>query len=98
MVRQMRSIIQDDWATCYFCRRPATEKHHIYGGYSGIDRKLSEKYGLTVHLCHWCHNEPPNGVHFNKDRDDYLKAVGQRAFSEEHSPELFFNLFLRNYL
>ena len=60
---------------CYLCakQRP-TEEHHIFGG--GM-RKLSEKYGLKVHLCHWCHNEPPDGVHFNKERDRILKASAQ---------------------
>lgn len=94
----MKSIIQDDWESCYFCRRRATEKHHIFGGFSSKNRRISEKYGLTVHLCHDCHNEPPNGVHFNRDRDRYLKATAQKIFSEEHSPELFYRLFLENYL
>lgn len=37
------------------------ELHHIFGG---ANRSLSEKYGLVVNLCHECHNEPPEGVHF----------------------------------
>ena len=60
---------------CYLCHRVCpTEEHHIFGG--GM-RKLSEHYGLKVHLCHWCHNEPPNGVHFNAKRNNELKAAAQ---------------------
>lgn len=53
---------------------------------------------MVVDLCHWCHNEPPNGVHFNHESDYRLKAEFQRRFIEEH-PELnFVKEFGRNYL
>ena len=61
---------------CYFCGRTNwLEKHHIFGG---ANRKKSERYGLTVMLCHYCHNEPPNGVHHNKDRMNHLHIAGQK--------------------
>ncbi len=66
-----KSIIQTDRSHCFICGRNARadyfglEEHHVYGGI-GI-RPISEKYGLKVYLCHYCHNEPPNGVHFNKE-------------------------------
>lgn len=94
----MKSIITDDMRTCFICGGRATEKHHIMHGYSGLDRKLSERYGLTVGLCHRCHNEPPNGVHFNAGVDYWLKAKAQAAFEAEHSHELWQRLFMRNYL
>ena len=39
---------------------------HIFGGTA--NRRLSEEDGLVVDLCTDCHNRPPNGVHFNKER------------------------------
>lgn len=70
------SIMPFDTAgRCYICRRIChTEEHHIFGG--GM-RKLSEQYGLKVHLCHWCHNEPPRGVHHNAENNRRLKASAQ---------------------
>ena len=73
------------------------EKHHIFGG---ALRKKSEKYGLTVDLCHYCHNEPPNGVHFNKDKMLELKQYGQRKVMAEQgwTTEKFIEEFRKNYL
>lgn len=77
-----KSIIQTDRSYCYICGRNAhadyfgLEEHHVYGGY-GI-RPISEKYGLKVYLCHYCHNEPPNGVHYNKDIRLALQAKVQK--------------------
>lgn len=56
------------------------ERHHIF---NGAYRKKSEKYGLVIDLCHYCHNEPPNGVHYNADNMKKLKRYGQlKAMSE----------------
>lgn len=73
------------------------EKHHIFGG---ALRKKSERYGLTVDLCHSCHNEPPNGVHFNKDKMLELKQYGQRKVMAEQgwTTEQFIEEFRKNYL
>ena len=49
------------------------EKHHIFGA---ANRKKSEKYGLTVDLCHWCHNEPPDGAHFSAATAQALHEYG----------------------
>lgn len=82
----------------YFCMRNNwIERHHIFGG---AYRKKSEKYGLVIDLCHYCHNEPPNGVHFNKQRMLELKRYGQRkAMSEQGwNIEQFRKEFGKNYL
>lgn len=91
----MHSIFSEE-KKCFICGSVRwLERHHVFGG---ANRKLSEKYGLTVYLCHHCHNEPPNGVHFNKERMDWLRAEGQRRFEEEF-PELDFRkIFGKNYL
>ena len=58
----MKSIMQGQ-KRCLICRSPYVEKHHVFGA---ANRQNSEKYGLTVWLCHKHHNEPPEGVHFNR--------------------------------
>ena len=81
--------------TCFLCgKRGPTERHHIFGG---ANRKWSEKYNLVVHLCHECHNEPPNGVHFNSERMNALRALGQEEFEKTHTHEEFMKIFGRNY-
>jgi hypothetical protein len=50
-----KSIIQEDKAHCFLCGRNASAEyfgldcHHVF---FGPNRKASDKYGLTVYLCH----------------------------------------------
>lgn len=62
--------------------------------------KLAEKLGLKVDLCHDCHNEPPNGVHFNAENNNQLKAKGQKAamLAYHWTIEDFIKEIGRNYL
>ena len=89
-----KSIITQISEFCFLCGRRATEVHHIYGG---ANRGLSEKYGLTVPLCHACHNEPPHGAHHNKETADMLKAIGQVRFEQEYPNLDFREIFGKNY-
>lgn len=91
----MASIIQTE-KECYFCKSQVwLENHHIFGG---ANRPKSEKYGLTVWLCHYCHNEPPRGVHHNRQNMDYLRRIGQQAFNEHYPNKDFIFEFGRNFL
>ena len=84
---------------CYLCGRIGpTEEHHIFEG-SGR-RKLSELYGLKCNLDHWCHNEPPNGVHFDKEKDRMLKAAAQSRAMYVYgwTKDDFRKIFRKNYL
>lgn len=91
-----KSIMQQDDEKCYLCGgHGATEWHHIFGA---ANRKKSEHYGLKVRLHHDCHNEPPNGVHFNREAMDYLHQAGQHAFQENYPEKDFREEFGRNYL
>lgn len=91
----MRSILTDDLEHCFICGRGGwIEMHHIFGG---PFRPKSGKYGLVVPLCHWCHNEPPNGVHHNRQRMDWLREKGQEAFEREYPDKSFIKEFGRNY-
>lgn len=94
----MASSIMSREKKCYLCGRGSMlEEHHIFGG---ANRKLSEKYGLKVWLCHYCHNEPPMGVHFSSERMLKLKEDGQRAFMEHYSKSEseFRQIFGKNYI
>lgn len=80
-----RSLLTTEKGRCYLCGKYGpTEKHHVFGG---PNRQKSELYGLYVFLCHDCHNEPPNGVHFNKNRNRELQRLGQKAFEEKYRYE-----------
>ena len=81
---------------CYLCGSYRNvEKHHVY---SGPYRKASEKCGMTVDLCHWCHNEPPDGVHHNSEANKRLKREFQGIFEQTHSREEFRRVFGKSYL
>lgn len=100
----MKSIIQTDKAHCYMCGKHAhadyfgLEEHHVFGGY-GI-RQLSERYGLKVYLCHTCHNEPPDGVHFNKQNRLALQAKVQKIAMKYYgwTKEQFIAIFRKSYI
>lgn len=92
-----KSIVENTTEECYVCGavRPL-ERHHIYGGNPG--RKLSERYGLTIHLCCFHHRDSKEGVHFNKALREQLQEEGQRAFEKIHTREEFLEVFGRNYI
>lgn len=95
MAKYTPSIMQTDKVCFISGSTVALERHHIFGA---ANRKNSEKYGLWVWLRHDLHNEPPDGVHFNRENDLMLKRLAQEAF-EKHYPELNFReIFGRNYL
>ena len=69
--------------------------------FGGPYRKKSDRYGLTVYLCHnSCHIFGKNAVHNNRAQDVRLKRLGQKAWMERQgkSAEYFINEFGRNYL
>ena len=83
---------------CFLCgRREWIERHHIFGG---AYRKKSERYGLVVDLCHYCHNEPPFGVHHSKDVMREMKQYGQKKAMLEQgwSVEEFIKEFGKSYI
>ena len=90
---------------CFLCGRYAyTERHHIFGA---ANRKLSEQDGLVVDLCHPCHNEPPYGVHFNKETMERLHRYGQKMWedrqvdngmSRDEARKAFIRKYGKNYI
>lgn len=98
MINELDIRTDDGLPMCYMCGRTHwIEHHHIFGG---ANRKLSEKYGLVVPLCHWCHNEPPNGVHHNRENMDKLQRAGQLLAMEHYgwSEDEFREIFGRSFL
>lgn len=94
----MKSIIRGNRkGTCFLCSRLClqTEEHHIFGG---KNRKLSERYGLKVYLCPYCHRDNKGGVHGNAGKMEHLQRIGQAAFERNHTREEFVDVFGKNYL
>lgn len=81
---------------CIICGSPYVEHHHVFFGTA--NRKVSDKYGYVVELCHYHHNEPPMGVHFNKEFDLMLKQQCQRDFEKNHTRAQFIKEFGRSWL
>lgn len=94
----MKSILQKDGTRCFVCGSTRwLEVHHVFGG---ALRSKSERYGLVVRLCHFCHNEPPQGVHQNRALRLRLQAYAQKKAMELYgfSAEEFRQEFYKNYL
>ena len=81
---------------CYLCGKTVgLETHHVFGGVA--NRKLSEKYGLTVRLCHECHTGT-EGAQFDREKNQNLKRLAQIAFEARHGHQLWMETFRKNYL
>ena len=92
-----KSVVEQNPAEeCYLCgSRGYLERHHIFGG---PNRKLSEKYGLTVHLCWMDHQDSREGVHYNREKMRKLQKIGQQAVEQTYPGKDFRQIFGRNYL
>lgn len=89
----MESIMQKD-NDCFLCNGPSHNTHHVI--YGTANRKLSDKYGLTVRLCYECHgmvHEYPLS-----EQAIGLKTAAQVAFIREYPKLDFRKIFGRNYL
>jgi len=90
-----RSILQSD-RSCYFCGSViGLEEHHIFAGVA--NRKISEKYGLKVWLCHR-HHTGDKGAQYDRDLNLQLKQEAQKAFEIHYSRSEWMDLIRKNYL
>lgn len=87
---------------CWLCgRNGATDpldEHHIF---NGANRSKSERYGLTVYLCHSrCHIYGQYAAHRNFETRRRLQKYGQKKAMEENGWTVadFVREFGRNYL
>ncbi len=94
----MKSILQNDTEHCFICGCGGQlETHHIYHG--NPKRKISERNGFKVRLCHECHRTGEKAVHKNEKTDSWLKGLCQKKYEKMgHSREEFRDLIGRNYL
>ena len=103
-VQRRKSILQDTGKdVCFLCvllhgderQKSVLHTHHVFGGTA--NRKLSERYGLTVKLCPEHHTEGKEAAHRNQEIAALLHRIGQEAF-EKRFPDLdFIEIFGRNY-
>lgn len=89
---------------CWACGRTGDadplDTHHIFGG-SEINRKRSEKYGLTVRLCHdRCHIFGEEAVHNNARKMREMREWAQEKVMLEQGWDVddFRSVFGKNYL
>lgn len=71
------------------------EEHHIF---PGPLRKMSEHYGLKVHLCAWHHRNGPNSAHQSDETARMLKQIAQREYESRYGHASFMQEFGQNYL
>ena len=69
-----KSIMTDDFQSCFICGMRADDIHHVM---HGADKKLSEELGLMVPLCRGCHNKVH---HTGGELDRLLKQEAQRSY------------------
>lgn len=82
---------------CFLCGSTwSLENHHVFFG--AKNRKMSDKYKMTVMLCPNCHRISNESVHLNRKVDLALKSTFQSIFEETHTREEFFKAFGRSYL
>jgi hypothetical protein len=91
----MKSIIQEK-KECFICKTTSNlESHHVFGG---MNRKLSEIYGMKVWLCNYHHTGSHESVHINHDVMRCIRQYAQRVFENKYSHEMFMQVFGKNYL
>lgn len=79
-------------------RKGNLKRHEVFFGRK--NRQLSIKYGLIIFLTDEMHNMSDKGIHYNKEFDNQVKIIGQKAFMKYYhkSVEEFRKIFGKNYL
>ena len=89
--------IVEDMEHCYVCGKPYPEMHHCIHGTA--NRKLSEKFGLKIPLCHTHHRTGIDAPHRSAMADLHYKQMAQRYFEEHHgNREMFRQIFGKSWL
>lgn len=96
-MKQNKSIFEGDSVDrCYICGAYGRmDEHHVFGGPC---RKISDRYGLVVHLCRSCHSLIHDSVNGSNTKL-YLHQRGQMIYEEQiGSRQDFIREFIRSYL
>jgi len=81
---------------CYICgRKFGLEEHHVFAGQA--NRRISERLGLKVYLCHE-HHTGDQGAQYDAKLNRLLKQDAQVAFEKTHSRHKWMELIGKNYL
>lgn len=92
-----KSIFENDSLDkCYICGKwGRVDEHHVFGGPC---RKMSDRYGLVVHLCRECHSLIHDSEK-GKEMKTYLHQRGQMIYEERFgNRQAFIKEFIRSYL
>ena len=73
------TILVPDFNSCYVCA--STEKINIHEVFFGrANRQKSIEDGMCIPLCPYHHNMSNNGIHFNKQLDNYVKKQAEKIW------------------
>lgn len=90
-----KSILQSE-KECFMCGTALNlERHHVIFGTAG--RKISDKLGLTVWLCHE-HHQGKFGPHQDRETDLRLRRFAQSCYEDKRSRKEWMEKIGRNYL
>ena len=82
--------MNDRTELCVMCgRRYAVHTHHLIMGTA--NRKLSDRYGLTIRVCDECHNgavKAEDRIHGNPRAEDLSKMLGQALWERDYYKKL----------
>jgi hypothetical protein len=86
---------------CWVCGNPEVQEHHVFYGVGR--RKVSDAEGCVIYLCHFHHQDPRSGIHFDKDFDRAVKCQCQMKWEareglDEPDHATFIRRFGRNYI
>lgn len=85
----MKTVLQTN-KECFVCGTTSNlESHHIFGGTA--NKKVSERYGLKVWLCHE-HHTGDSGVHFTPELAQELHEIAQRFYETHYGTREDFRL------
>jgi len=88
------SVLIDNLKVCYLC---GCRKDHMHHCLRGAYRGKADRYGYTVPVCLYCHQEIHG--HPNGELDIGLKQIAQNHFESNHGTRMdFIHEFGRNYL
>lgn len=87
-------MIDRDWMPCYLCGKTATETHHLLSGTA--NRKIADRYKLTIPLCADCHRKAHDDPKLNR----LLKRYGQEKWmiATGGTVDEFIKEFGKNYI
>lgn len=89
-----KSIMPDMREGCYICGfQRGLEMHHVWHGIA--NRKLSDKDGLIVPLCHHHHQGKAGIHHGNVALDIYLRKIAEVAWIRKENANV--DCFIRRY-